>query len=389
MTGRDTSVRHRCAISGIGLVTPLGHSAWETIRALLEGRRTADRLGEMPEEVDPLVLAKATGGSAFSTFSATDPAVDLAERAAREALTDAGVEAARDVRMIAASSKGAVTGLFDDASSERRAETIALSPHGYLSWHLRSRLGAGDTSSVVAACCTSIAALHQARLEIESGERERVLVVGVESAMLAAFVHSYKRLGVLAPMAPASAYYGRPLDAERCGFTLNECAAAVLLERDGEARQTHGMLCGTALATQPFDLVRAAGAFDALTRVIRRAAPGDERIALVQPHATGTADNDERELRAIEAALGDRCAGTPVYASKGAVGHGLGAAGLVNVVLSCLMGRVRKTAPMGWIATPVESRMEIAPAGSDVTGGLHVITAAGFGGHVGCAAVEI
>ena len=76
-------------ITGLGLVTPLGNAPWPTFQALLAGRTTADRLDEVPEVMDPTMLATAIGGSARARFSPVDPAVEIAERAARDALFEA------------------------------------------------------------------------------------------------------------------------------------------------------------------------------------------------------------------------------------------------------------------------------------------------------------
>lgn len=384
-------------ITGLGLATPLGHSLWESARALLEGRRTADRLEKLPEGTDPVWIARATGGIGFGALAPTDPAIEIGERAAREAIADAGLadETTRDLRTVVASSKGAVVvmiqGTGRGAGDGRRDECAAMGPHGYLAHHLRRRLGVGDVSAPVAACATSAAALAEAEGLLRDGRAERVLVIGVESALLAEFVWPYHRLGVLAPIEPPTAHVGRPLDRERAGFTLGEFAAAVVLERAdvaGKRDDAWGRLLSARCGTQPFDMVRAAGTFSVLERLVRAAAPDGMEIALVQPHATGTVENDERELRALEAGLGERAGGAAVYASKGAFGHPLGAAGLVNLALGCAMGRIGKIPPMPWIESPVETRLAIHADGTALRGGAHLIAAAGFGGHVGVVCYE-
>ncbi|TVQ33567.1 MAG: hypothetical protein EA376_02030 [Phycisphaeraceae bacterium] len=377
-------------ITGLGLVTPLGLGAWQTASALLAGRTTADRLAELPEDTDPVSLARATGGSAFGAFSAVDPAVDLAERAAREALYDAGLDPGA-APCIVASSKGAVMALLDERRPERRAACAAMSPHGYLCHHLRERVGLAEARSVVAACATGIAALHHAWREIVDGRAERVLVVAVESALHPLFVWSYRRLGVLAPTPPGAAaqeHVARPLDRRRNGFTLCECAAAVMIESSEastrrRAKHVHGRLLGAAMGSHAFDMVRSPERFDTLTRLARAVTPAETPISLLHPHATGTQDNDERELAALAAALGERTRETPVYAAKGAFGHPLGAAGVVNAVLGCLFARIGERPPMPWLDEPIECAFPLAREKSMVAPGAQLCVAAGFGGHVG------
>ncbi|MEC9372629.1 MAG: beta-ketoacyl synthase N-terminal-like domain-containing protein, partial [Planctomycetota bacterium] len=386
-------------ISGIGLVTPLGLGAWPTVAALLAGRTTADRLASLPEEaIDPTWIARATAGCAVAPVAAEDPAVEIGERAAREALDDAGLGAGEEIDLVLAASKGAIAALCDPKSAPAlRERAAAIGPHGALIDGLRRRLAGRtlvrDAAAPVAACATSIAALREARRRIEMGWSRRVVIVAVEAALLPQFVWSYKRLGVLAGLDPATAHVARPLDAGRDGFTLCECAAAVVIESEKSLRERGGKsararLLGTALATQPDDMVRAAARFDSLER-LTRAVAGEREIALLHPHATGTKDNDERELAALAAALGDeRAARTPVYASKGAIGHPLGAAGLVNVVMGCVFARAKKRPPMKWIERAVESAFPIERDAVGSGGGAQVVVAAGFGGHVGAALFE-
>ncbi len=384
----------RVLISGIGLVTPIGHSVWETMSALLSGRTTADRLAEMPDDVDPVSLVRATAGVGFAVHAPIDPAIDLAERAARQAMDQAGIlpgsDNARTTRLVLASSKGAILSVIAPRQKEHRAAALLQSPHGFLSAVIRDRLGLADAIAPVAACATSLTALDRAAKAIATGEADRVLVVAVEAALHPLFIHSYKRLGALAPTLPASDHRALPLDQTRCGFTLCECAAALMLERDDVTTATRpwGRLIQSATTTEPHDLVRAAERFNSLERAVGKVTDGIDQIALVQPHATGTQDNDERELAAFEAALGERARGVPVYAAKGAIGHGLGAAGLVNVALGCVFGRARRLPPMPWLRSPVSSSFNITAEGCALNNSAQVCVAAGFGGHVGAVSFE-
>ena len=66
---------------------------------------------------------------------------------------------------------------------------------------------------------------------------------------------------------------------------------------------------------------------------------GNEPVDLVHAHGTGTVVNDPVELAAIEASIPPGCDPPSVYSHKGAMGHSLGAAGLVAVVINFLCHR--------------------------------------------------
>lgn len=398
----------RVSIAGLGLVSPLGRSLWATAKALSDGRTTCDVLAKAQLEIDAdpdpashpsqaltmdaAWLCKTIGAVGRVAPWMEDPAVELADLAAREALYDAtgaSDQANFDgLRTIVASSKGAILSLVDDTYKKQRDGAAVLGPHEWLAHRLRRRLGLGNTTSVVAACATSACALHQARCEIESGLHDRVLVVAVESALHPVLIHTYKRLGVLSPIEHLGSHQPRPLDEHRAGFTLVEIAAAVLLEREGSSEnRCRGRILGSAVGTEPFDIVRPAPEFRALASCVRRAVPEGAPLQLIQPHATGTQDNDPRELAAIAAALPDATA-TPIYASKGALGHPLGASAMVNLALGCAATTFGKRPPMQWLESPIDSPFELICAAQRVEPGAQLITSAGFGGHVGAVCFE-
>src|SRR5262249_3042922 len=162
-----------------------------------------------------------------------------------------------------------------------------------------------------------------------------------------------ERLGVLPPIR-AGEYRGRPLDQHRNGFMLAELAAAVVLERVDEgdsppasinnqkSKIKNLILENTAVATEAYDMIGPAPGMPALERVARRLLT-DRPIDVLHPHATGTRDHDPGEMdvyarclkskptdcsprasRASGASGASGGSGSPaVYASKGALGHGL------------------------------------------------------------------
>jgi 3-oxoacyl-[acyl-carrier-protein] synthase II len=486
-------------ITGLGLVTPLGHAAWPTFHALLEGKTLALRAAGLPHDLASADLVRAVGTVGFAHGSSADPTVTLAERAAREALLDAGLDPddrTAHLRTFLATSKGAVTALTrlaDVVHSSSASFTsdfplptsdFRLSPHAHFADALRRRLPClGLTSHHVAACASSLYALDAARrwlLEDQAtheqatgdsqgqsaisnqqsaipspppsairnsspsliphpsstGSRRRAIVITAESALLPLFIHSYRRLGVLAPtnQGPA-AYVARPLDRDRTGFQLADLAAVVVLERvdcpDATApaappskiqnhqspitnhkSKTPLTLLATAAAAETYDLIRPDPDMPALRRMAQQffllARPD-----LIHLHAPGTADHDAFELNAIAAALEKAESGrrkaegtkTPdvrgamawtlppsdfplppsLYAVKGAVGHGLGAAGLVSLVVAALCARARQRPPMPWLQNPLQVSDSFTPlhalAHPLPPRSTHALFAAGFGGH--------
>ncbi len=415
-------------IIGAGLITPLGQSAWETFRALLSGQTLSDRLDEMPEDIALIDLVRAVGAVKAVQHYSVDPAIELAERAAREALVEADVDP-RGLPCFLGSSKGAIHGLSqtlrDGAQHgwpaamnrmyDREGNThgvrgavslqdvpidaLPIHPCGRLAWHLGRRLGCTIRSHAVAACASSLVALDQARRYLESQSvHDTALVVTSEAALLEVFVHSYERLGALAPRGD---YVARPFgeDAQRVGFVLAEQGAAVVLRRGDSSAGHRAPILHTATAADAHDLIRVAPGLPALRRAAKGTIDGktaqntkdaDMPIACIHAHAPGTPDHDPQEQRLIQDLL--RAPHMPnghadanpsatlqrVYAAKGAIGHGLGASGLSALVLARLCQRARRRPPMPWLG-------ERAPV--PLTEGTHLVLAAGFAGHVAAASI--
>lgn len=421
-TSKDNSERQTAvAITGFGLVTPLANSAWDTFAQLLAGRTTADRLVKLDPDLSPLDVVRAVGGVNIARHG-QDPAVELAERAAREAIfmadsrRPAGSTPLKTV-VLMGSSKGAVHALHAAADKIHRSPirkdrvsapppadahlAVTLGPHGYLSHHLSRRLNCGPIRQTVAACASSLIALHQGRQLLTQSpidqRPQRVVVVTSEAALLEMFIASYQRLGVLPPVtADASGnfhYRPLPLDERRKGFILAEMGAAIVLEAAEDTTAASSdtrrlILADTAHAADAYDMIRPDPSMAALSHVAQQLLTG-RKIDLIHAHATGTHDHDPAELAAYADHLQSP---TDVYAVKGALGHGLGAAGLVSTVLACMCAQTGRRPPMPWLDQPMSMTSDklllqksVTPKGTITR---QAIFAAGFGGHVAGAVVE-
>lgn len=198
----------------------------------------------------------------------------------------------------------------------------------------------GPRLTISAACASGLIALIRGVMMLQSNQADRVLVVAAESSLHPIFLASFKRLGVLSP--PDQPL--RPLDVRRNGFFISEAAAAICLER----RQTTPNELVIDRFAQGGDAYHLTGAEPGgrIQRYCLMRAIAGRSVDLVHAHATGTQLNDPIELAAIEASLADvsptvrpgsRADLPLVYAHKAAIGHTLGASGLVSLVLNCLM----------------------------------------------------
>jgi 3-oxoacyl-[acyl-carrier-protein] synthase II len=237
----------------------------------------------------------------------------------------------------------------------------------------------GPRLTVSAACASGLHALIRGAMMIRSGEARQVLVVAAEASVHPLFLGSFQRLGVLAKPGAGC----RPFDRNRSGFYMSEAAAAVLLEADdeeGEELASRIYLEDFALGGDATHLTGGDPEMRTLRHLLARVI--DNRpVDLVHAHGTGTPLNDEAELAAIESTLADQPHRPSLYSHKGALGHSLGAAGLLSVVINCHTHATGTIAPNVQTRDPLPmTRVSISrePVHRPVRRSLAI--AAGFGG---------
>ncbi len=182
-------------------------------------------------------------------------------------------------------------------------------------------IGATGPRLVVSTACTSGTVAFGIGADLlRAGRCRRVLVVGAD-ALCRTTVYGFRSLGAHTRTAC------RPFDVDRDGMSIGEGAGFALLELgEGETE-----LAGVATRTDAHHLTAPEPGGEGLIRAIRAATRGFEpgEIDHVNAHATGTPTNDGVEARALAVAA----PGAWISATKGATGHTLGAAGVIEAVL--------------------------------------------------------
>jgi len=358
-------------ITGLGLVTPLGVSVESSWRGLLEGRHILDsgRVGQVAHADEPRVnlLALCAAEQALGEAKWSDN-----ERSSAALLV--GTSKGPVESWIGASACNSITrGISDTAN--------CLADHFGFS--------TGPRRTLSAACASGLHALIFGAMLIRSGQVSRCLIVGAESSLNPMFIESFRRLGVLAKPGEGC----RPFDRDRSGFVMSEAAAAVTIEAADEtsARSRSGgyaKIDSFALAGDATHLTGSDPTGRTLSRVLANVI-NHRPIDLIHAHATGTVLHDPVELAAIATNLIQHDAEPLIYSHKGALGHSLGAAGMISVVLNCLIhrhgiipGNVRTQAPL-----PIRgARIDANPVAGNFR--RSIVTASGFGGTIAAVALS-
>jgi 3-oxoacyl-(acyl-carrier-protein) synthase len=299
------------------MVTPLGASAEQTWQALLAGKSIRDHSRVRPD--CPIGTSRAAA---------------LAMQAADEAVQHARWKISNEpIALIVGTSKGPIESwIAPPPSTSYKVKAAGRCDCGLaqvaadVAEHLH--LPDGPRLTISAACASGLHALIRAVMMIRAGEVSRALVVATEASVHPLFVSSFRRLGVLCDEGMPC----RPFDLNRRGFLMSEAAAAVCLERDPAVRRLAAVE-RFAMGGDAIHLTAGDPAGVVLRRLLNQVV-NDHPVDLIHAHATGTELHDAVELAAIADLHLDNS--PVVYSHKAALGHSLGAAGLVSIAINCL-----------------------------------------------------
>jgi 3-oxoacyl-[acyl-carrier-protein] synthase II len=348
----------RVAVTGIGVISPLGCSLAEAFESACAGRSGIHRL-EAPfahRLVAPLVASASFDGAAHfepPKLRMLDRVGQFAIVAARQALAAAGcdvgaIERERGGVFVGTGMGGSLTSddgyrtLYGDASDRIKPYTVLAGMHnapaGWIGLEHDLR---GPNLTYSTACSSSAVAIGEAWRRVAHGELELALAGGAEAPLSFGSLKAWEALHTLAAIDaedPSSSC--KPFSANRSGMVLGEGAAMLVLEPLEAARERGarivGEIVGYGLATDTGHITRPSveGQAAALRAALRSAALDPAAIDAINAHGTGTAANDPVETAAIKAVFGARAARIPVSATKSMHGHLLGAAGALECALS-------------------------------------------------------
>lgn len=363
---RPHADREPVVITGVGAVTPLGHSFTEIAAALLAGRSGVQAVdpGEFAREqrqfaaaVTDIPAPPATVcGLDATAFTALDRLEQICLAPLAAALADSGLPSPTDR---SGPRIGLVLGL--GAEHLKRWETDFLTGgrrvfeprrDRTLVQSLAHRVGIrGPAVTVAAACASSGYAMALGRSWIDAGWVDSCLVGGCD-ILSPTSIAAFYNLRALSRRGDDPVKASRPFDKARDGFVMGEGGAFFVLERQAAAAARHavirGELAGVGMSSDGVhmvipsaDPVRAAAAIAA---ALADAGVAPHDVDYVNAHAAGTPVGDVAEAGAIRMALGAAADGVPVSSTKSMSGHLISGAAAFEA-LACLVALDRQAVP--------------------------------------------
>lgn len=364
-TDRDLDHRGRplVAVTGLGLVTPLGIGAADNWAALRAGTSGIRRIARFPTEHLRTTIAGTVDlpGEDTGSMSSSQRVTRYATLAAEEALAQAGFAGAPFPGPLMLGMPPVETEWGTRFALAHRvapaAPTYPVLIEAATGWQemyrkaafagpgetLAARFGTrGAPIAITTACATGASAIQLGVEAIRRGEAEAALAIGADGTVEPEALIRFSLLSALSTRNDDPARAARPFEKSRDGFVMSEGAACLVLESLAHARARGatilGILRGCGEKSDSFHRTRSNPSGEAIITAMRNAVadaglePG--HISWVNAHGTGTPENDKMETLGMRAVFGD--AAPPISSNKSMIGHTLSAAGAIEAAFSLL-----------------------------------------------------
>ncbi len=371
-----TNMRRRVVITGMGVITPLGHSVEKLFRALLAGESgvgpiTLFDAGRFPTRFAAEVRDFDLGKFVRHPQRWVDAGANsrLAAAAAQQALGDAGLlEDARVDRTRCGVYVGTGEGTQDFQNMIRLAartyrpeqgklDRVAFTAAGLRDLHpgrefeqelhtppahLAAHFGLdGPNSNCLTACAAGSQAVGEAVEVIRHGDADLMLAGGSHSMIHPLGVTGFNRLTALSTRNDDPTRASRPFDLRRDGFVMGEGAGMVVLEELEHARRRgaaiYAELTGYGSTADAFRVTdshpEGRGASVCMRDALADAGLAPADVGYINAHGTSTQINDKVETLAIKQVFGPAAYQVPVSSTKSMLGHLIAAAGAVELVI--------------------------------------------------------
>jgi len=365
------SERIRVVVTGVGAITPLGLSAEETWRNLVNGKSGVTAGISFDATDYPVKIAAEVHNFNLGDFISFKEArrmarfSQLAVGAAREALVNAGflddvlTEEDRHVMNVDQERIGVVLGTCAGGMVEIRDATQTVLEQGYrkvgpmfvprmmhnsAAANIAHQFGImGYNSTASTACAAGTQALGDAASVIRQGRADVMVTGGTESAL-----SDVGQAGFWSTRAMTTRYNddptraSRPFDLNRDGIVIAEGAACLVLERL-EFAQSRGAtilaeILGFGCSGDAYHLTAphpdGDGEVRSMKWALEEAEVAPEDIDYISAHATSTPIGDKIETLAIKRVFGENAYNIPVSSAKSMIGHAVAAAGAIEAIAS-------------------------------------------------------
>jgi 3-oxoacyl-[acyl-carrier-protein] synthase II len=355
------------AVTGLGIVTSLGVGKEDNWKKLTAGESGIRRITRFATDSLRTTIAGTIDFVSVEPFCSTTLTERLGEIAAEEAIAEAAIGPKGDFpgplflavapvemewshREAISAETGANGNVsYDDllrATSSGHFKSIhERCQFASVADHLADRFGTkGSPISLSTACASGASAIQLGVEAIRRGETEVALCIGADGSVNPESLIRFSLLSALSTANDVPEAAAKPFAKNRDGFVMAEGAGALVLESLAHAKargaKILGVIEGCGENADSFHRTRSSPDGKPMIACIRDAitdaglSPDD--IDYINPHGTGTPENDKMESLGVMAVLGERSKTVPMSSNKSMIGHTLSAAGAVETVFTLL-----------------------------------------------------
>ena len=354
----------RVAVTGLGLVTPVGNTAADSWSALVAGRSGAGPITRFDPARLPVRFACEVKGFEPGLYLEKkeirryDLFAQFAIAAAAQAVNDACLDKSWDqvdlkrVGVIIGSGTGGLATFEEQCQIYLEKGPDRVSPFfvpmfmaNVASALVSMRYGAkGPNYCTVSACATSGHAVGDALRIIQHGEADLMIAGGAEAAITPLALASFANMKALSERNDDPATASRPFDKDRDGFVMGDGAGAVILEEWEHAQRRGAKIyaeaAGYGMTADAYHITApapdGAGAQDAMRLAMKDGGIRPEQVGYVNAHGTSTPYGDAAETAAVKAVFGPHAKKLVFGSTKSMTGHLLGAAGALEFAVCAL-----------------------------------------------------
>jgi 3-oxoacyl-[acyl-carrier-protein] synthase II len=406
----SNSTDRRVVITGLGVVTPLGHQLDVFWKNLIAGECGIDRIsGFDPTPFDTQIAGEVKNFDPTPAFPSpkeirrTDRYSQFGIYAGHQALLDSGLELAKENRdeigVIIGSGIGGLATTIEQHKILLERGPGRLSPFmipmlisnmasGLFSMYNNLR---GPNFASCSACSTANHAIGEAWRAIKMGDASVMFAGGAEAAVVSVGIGGFCAMRAMSTRNDDPKHASRPFDKDRDGFVMGEGAGVVVLEELEHAKKRgakiyceiagYGNTADAHHITSPSP--GGEGAARCMKMALRTGGLNLEDISYINAHGTSTPVGDIAETQAIKSVFGEHARKLAVSSTKGATGHMLGAAGAVEMTACALAIKNSIVPPTINLQTPdPECDLDYVPnTAREMPVNAIINNSFGFGGH--------
>lgn len=359
-------MKKRIVVTGMGSVNPLGLSVDTSWQAALSGQSGISRLDQFDEvELRTRIAGQLKDFDAADYLPAKDarrydPFVHYAMAAAKEAITQAGLEGyvgdADRIGVLVGSGIGGISTLEANAITLDQRGPRRVSPMFIPGSIINIAAGLisieygfkGPNLAVGTACTTSTHAIGLAARLIAYGDADVIIAGGSEKGSSLLGMAGFSSMQALSTRNDEPTLASRPFDKDRDGFVMGDGAGVLVIESLEHALERGASIlaevCGFGMSSDASHITAppsdGEGAQRAMWAALKDADLAPEAIGYINAHGTSTPLGDVAESKSIESVFGAHATKLKISSTKSMTGHLLGAAGAVEAIfcLKALLG---------------------------------------------------